>query len=89
MERGDRWYLQAGQYEYTPDHRPYIGRIGPDGLAVNGGFSGHGVMSSAGGSRLLLDLLLGRDTAPPGGLRAADDPFRVDLAMPDREFDLL
>jgi sarcosine oxidase, subunit beta len=88
-ERGDRWYLQAGQYEYTPDHRPYIGRIGPDGLAVNGGFSGHGVMSSAGGSRLLLDLLLDRDTAPPGGLRAVDDPFRVDRAMPDREFDLL
>lgn len=88
-ERGDRWYLQAGQYEYTPDHRPYIGRVGPDGLAVNGGFSGHGVMSSAGGSRLLLDLLLDRDTAPPGGLRAADDPFRVDRAMPDREFDLL
>ncbi|MFI5225172.1 MAG: NAD(P)/FAD-dependent oxidoreductase [Candidatus Limnocylindrales bacterium] len=88
-ERGDRWYLQAGQYEYTPDHRPYIGRIGPDGLAVNGGFNGHGVMSSAGGSRLLLDLLLDRDTAPPGGLRAADDPFRVDRAMPAREFDLL
>jgi len=88
-ERGDRWYLQAGQYEYTPDRRPYIGRVGPDGLAVNGGYSGHGVMSSAGGSRLLLDLLLGRDTAPPGGLRAADDPFRVDRPMPEREFDLL
>jgi sarcosine oxidase, subunit beta len=88
-ERGDRWYMQAGQYEYTPDHRPYIGRIGPDGLAVNGGYSGHGVMSSAGGSRLLIDLLLGRDTAPPGGLRASDDPFRVDRAMPDHDFDLL
>ncbi|HYC06737.1 MAG TPA: FAD-dependent oxidoreductase [Candidatus Binatia bacterium] len=88
-ERGDRWYLQAGQYEYTPDRRPYIGRVGPEGLAVNGGYSGHGVMSSAGGSRLLLDLLLDRDTAPPGGLRAADDPFRVDRPMPEREFDLL
>ena len=25
------WFLQAGQYEVTPDRRPYLGRIGPRG----------------------------------------------------------
>ena len=24
-ERGANWILQAGQYEYTPDHRPFVG----------------------------------------------------------------
>ena len=24
-ERGANWLLQAGQYEYTPDHRPFVG----------------------------------------------------------------
>ena len=45
------WFLQAGQYEYTPDRRPYLGPIGPDGLHLNGGYSGHGIMAGAGGSR--------------------------------------
>ena len=27
------WYLQAGQYEYTPDRRPYLGPVGPAGAA--------------------------------------------------------
>ena len=26
-----QWFLQAGQYEYTPDRRPYLGAIGPEG----------------------------------------------------------
>jgi hypothetical protein len=91
-DRGATWLLQAGQYEYTPDHRPYVGATGIDGLYVNGGYSGHGIMGSTGGSRLLVDLLTRRQTGPAWGIRAtgeADNPFRVDRPMPEREFDIL
>ncbi len=76
------WYLQAGQYEMTPDRRPYLGPGGPDGLFINGGYSGHGIMASAAGSRLVVDLLTGR--ADPGA-----NPFRPDRAMTAREHDIL
>ena len=54
------WSLVAGQYEYTPDHRPFIGPTSVPGLHVNTGYSGHGVMCSGGGARRAIDLLLGR-----------------------------
>ncbi|MGH2427778.1 MAG: NAD(P)/FAD-dependent oxidoreductase [Candidatus Limnocylindria bacterium] len=79
------WYLQAGQYEYTPDRRPYLGpamNAGPDGLHLNGGYSGHGIMAGAAGSRLVVDLLRG----------AADrhaNAFRVDRPIASREHDIL
>lgn len=76
------WFLQAGQYEYTPDRRPYLGAVGPNGLFVNGGYSGHGIMGGAGGSRLVVDLVTGiadRDT----------NPFRPDRAFDEREHDIL
>ncbi|HET7678277.1 MAG TPA: FAD-dependent oxidoreductase [Candidatus Limnocylindrales bacterium] len=76
------WYLQAGQYEYTPDRRPYLGPSPVAGLHVNGGYSGHGIMASPGGSRRVVDLLLGR--ADP-----AANPFRVDRPMAGREHDIL
>ncbi len=82
-ERAQRSYLQAGQYEYTPDHRPLIGSagaLGPAGIWINGGYSGHGVMASAGGSRLLVDLIVGA---------AAPNPFRVDRPMRERPDDVL
>ena len=91
-QRQPPWYLQAGQYEYTPDRRPYIGATGVEGLFVNGGYSGHGIMGSTGGSRLLVDLMTGRDTAPSWGIRAtgpAGNPFRPDRPMPERELDIL
>jgi len=69
-----QWMIQAGQYTMTPDHRPLIGPTPIEGLWVNTGYSGHGVMGSPAGSRLLADLLVGR-RAP------ADNPFRL-----DREF---
>ncbi len=69
------WYLQAGQYEVTPDRRPYLGPVGPDGLHLNGGYSGHGIMAGAGGSRLVVDLLTGTADAAANALR------------PDRSFD--
>jgi glycine/D-amino acid oxidase-like deaminating enzyme len=94
-ERGQRWFLQAGQYEYTPDHRPLIGpagSIGPEGLWLNGGYSGHGVMASAGGARLLIDLVTWRSTAADGALGPSnpeENPFRVDRGQTDRKHDVL
>jgi len=76
------WYLQAGQYEVTPDRRPYLGPIGPDGLHLNGGYSGHGIMSSPGGSRRVVDLIT-------GAARADDNPFRPDRQIDVREHDIL
>jgi sarcosine oxidase subunit beta len=84
--------IQAGQYEITPDHRPYVSPTAVRGLWLNGGYSGHGVMSSAGGSRLLVDLITGRSTAPDGGLGADPDgrsPFRINRPFFERERDVL
>ena len=76
------WFLQAGQYEYTPDRRPYLGPVGPDGLHLNGGYSGHGIMAGAGGSRLVVDLLMGRADRET-------NPFRPDRTFDAREHDIL
>jgi sarcosine oxidase subunit beta len=76
------WFLQAGQYEVTPDRRPYVGAVGPDGFFVNGGYSGHGIMAGAGGSRLAVDLLTG--AADPNA-----NPFRPDRLVEGREHDIL
>ena len=76
------WFIQAGQYEYTPDRRPYLGRIGPEGLYLNGGYSGHGVMAGAGGSRLVVDLLT-------GAADRAANPFAPDRAFEPRGHDIL
>nr|MBC7244788.1 FAD-binding oxidoreductase [Chloroflexota bacterium] len=52
-------FLSAGQYTCTPDNKPIIGPC-PDipGLYFNLGYAGHGIMASAGGARLLVDLIL-------------------------------
>lgn len=77
-ERGSSpWMLQAGQYTMTPDRRPLIGPAGPDGVFVNTGYSGRGVMAGPAGSRLLVDLITGR-------LRPEEDPFRLDRAFDER-----
>jgi sarcosine oxidase subunit beta len=76
------WYLQAGQYEVTPDRRPYIGQAGPDGLYLNGGYSGHGIMAGTGGSRRLVDLIT-------GAADAASNPFSPDREIDVREHDIL
>lgn len=69
-ERGsDHWLLQAGQYTVTPDFRPLIGPSPVEGLFVNTGYSGHGIMLSAGAGRLLADEVSGR---------ASGNPFRFD-----------
>jgi sarcosine oxidase, subunit beta len=76
------WFLQAGQYEVTPDRRPYLGPVGPDGLLLNGGYSGHGIMAGPGGSRRVVDLLT--QAADP-----AENPFSPDRPIDDREHDIL
>jgi glycine/D-amino acid oxidase-like deaminating enzyme len=76
------WLLAAGQYTVTPDHRPLLGPTVVDGLYLNAGWSGHGVMGSAAGSELLVDQIVGRRAA-------ASNPFRVDRVMVARERDVL
>ncbi|HEY3165392.1 MAG TPA: FAD-dependent oxidoreductase [Candidatus Limnocylindrales bacterium] len=91
-ERGVNWTLHAGQYEYTPDHRPFVGPTSVDGLWLNGGWSGHGVMGSGGGSRLLLDAISGSTTGPAWGLRLdglEGNPFRLDRPMAVGRHDVL
>jgi sarcosine oxidase subunit beta len=60
-----QWILQAGQYTMTPDHRPLIGQVSIEGLWVNTGYSGHGIMLGPAGSRLLIDLLTEKASENP------------------------
>jgi sarcosine oxidase, subunit beta len=76
------WILQAGQYTYTADHRPLLGPSDVDGLVLNVGYSGHGIMASAGGSRLVVDAMLGR-------VQPDDNPFRPQRVMVERPLDIL
>jgi sarcosine oxidase subunit beta len=76
------WFLQAGQYEVTPDRRPYLGPAGPQGLFLNTGYSGHGIMAGTAGSRLVADAIAGR---PDPAMEA----FRADRAPVPREHDIL
>ena len=77
-----QWWLQAGQYTYTPDRRPLLGPTIVPGLAINTGYSGHGIMGSIGGSRRAVDAITGK-------LKPADNPFRPDRPMQARAFDIL
>ena len=76
------WFLQAGQYAYTPDHRPYLGTTAIGGLYLNCGYSGHGIMASGGASRLVVDTITGA-TAQEA------NPFRFDRPMLHRDMDIL
>ena len=65
----DNVFLSAGQYTCTPDSMPIIGPYEPiPGLYFNLGYSGHGIMGSPGGARLLADLIV-----HPG---STENPFR-------------
>lgn len=55
----DSIFLSAGQYVCTPDQKPIIGPCSAvPGLHFNLGYSGHGIMGSPGGARLLVDLVI-------------------------------
>lgn len=75
------WLVHAGQYTMTPDHRPLIGETQVASLWVNTGYSGHGIMGSPAGSRILIDCMTGQ--------AGADNPFRLDRQFQSRERDVL
>ena len=58
---------QCGLYTVTPDHRPLIDETPVAGLYVNTGYSGHGVMCSVAGGRLLVERI-----------HATTNPFALD-----------
>ncbi|MEJ7728979.1 MAG: FAD-dependent oxidoreductase [Polyangiaceae bacterium] len=68
---GSSFVMQSGQYALTPDRKPLIGPTSIGGLHVNGGYSGHGIMASAAGARLLVQGIVGR----------AEHPFRLDRSF--------
>jgi sarcosine oxidase, subunit beta len=78
-ESATHWVTQAGQYTMTPDHRPIIDETTVAGLFVNTGYSGHGIMGSPAGSKLLLEVLTGR-------CAVTENPFRLmrSFAAPER-----
>lgn len=62
-------HLSAGQYTVTADSKPIIGaHPDVDGLYLNVGYSGHGMMGSPDGARRLADLIVGKATEE-------DNPF--------------
>jgi sarcosine oxidase subunit beta len=71
------WMLQAGQYDITPDRRPLLGALPVDGLFVNTGYSGHGVMGGPAGARVVIDAITGK-------LEAAGNAFRPDRTFEER-----
>jgi sarcosine oxidase subunit beta len=52
--------IVSGQYDATPDNQPIVGAVGPAGLFVAAGFSGHGFMLAPAIGRRLADLVLGQ-----------------------------
>lgn len=76
------WMLQTGQYTITPDHRPLLGPTPIEGLFVNSGYSGHGIMGSAAGSRHLVDVM-------SGAMTGTDNPFALDRIFAVRSLDVL
>ncbi|MDQ2684059.1 MAG: FAD-dependent oxidoreductase, partial [Chloroflexota bacterium] len=65
----DSYLFTAGLYTVTPDSKPLIGPVADvDGLYLNTGYSGHGIMGAPSGSRLLADLIAGH-------VPSIDNPF--------------
>jgi sarcosine oxidase, subunit beta len=77
-ERGSApWMIQAGHYTMTPDRRPLLGPTPVEGLYVNTGYSGRGVMGGPAGSRHLVDVITGK-------IPADENPFRLDRRFDER-----
>lgn len=72
-----QWMIQAGQYDVTPDRRPILGALPVEGLFVNSGYSGHGVMGGPAGSRVVIDVVTGT-------LASSENPFRPDRVFEER-----
>jgi len=78
----DLWFLMAGQYSYTPDHKPYLGASAIENLSLNCGYSGHGIMGSIGGSRRVVESTTGK-------LKPEQNPFRPGRRIVQRALDVL
>jgi sarcosine oxidase, subunit beta len=79
----------AGAYDVTPDSYPILDRIGPDGLFVAAGFSGHGFKLCPEVGRLLSDYVVtGKKSEPLVPLRASrfaeDQLIQADAPFPRR-----
>ena len=72
------WMVHSGQYVMSPDHRPLIGETSIRGLWVNSGYSGHGIMCSPAGGRILADLITSR---------MEHSPFALDRVFVKRSLD--
>ena len=66
---GAHWLLQAGQYTVTPDYRPLVGETTIDGLFVNTGYSGHGIMLGVAGGRSCVEAITGAGSIDSNPLR--------------------
>ncbi|HEX2032313.1 MAG TPA: FAD-dependent oxidoreductase [Actinomycetota bacterium] len=76
-EGSGTWMLQAGHYVMTPDRRPLLGALGIEGLFLNTGYSGKGVMGGIAGSRRVVDVITGKT-------RAEEEPYRPDRPLAER-----
>src|SRR5947199_6545054 len=79
----------AGAYDVTPDSYPILDRVGPDGLFVAVGFSGHGFKLSPEVGRLLAEYVAtDRRPQPIVPLRASrfagQQPIQPDAPFPRR-----
>jgi sarcosine oxidase subunit beta len=77
--------VEAGQYDMTPDAKPLIGAAGGlEGLYLNTGYSGHGVMGAPAGGRMVVDAMLGRlpDDRNPFGLSRFSHPGGIAAKKP-------
>jgi sarcosine oxidase, subunit beta len=64
----------AGIYDVTPDYNPVIGSVGPEGLLVAAGFSGHGFKIAPAVGEMVASAVVGGDSPVPG---AALDVFTL------------
>jgi sarcosine oxidase subunit beta len=78
----DLWLIHAGQYTMTPDHRPLLGHTAIEGLFLNTGYSGHGIMGSAAGSRYMVDVMVGK-------IDPSDNTFAPGRTFEHRDLDVL
>ena len=79
----------AGAYDVTPDSYPILDRVGPEGLFVAVGFSGHGFKLSPEVGRLMAEhVATDRRPEPLEPLRASrfaeGSPIRPDAPFPRR-----
>ena len=73
-------YCWGGMVDMTRDRLPRAGER--NGIYYSMGYSGHGIMGSAAGSRITVDTLT-------GGLSPDQNPFRLDREFQPRELDRL